>query len=125
MEAIFAFALYLAVAVAMLVVFTFIYSKVTPYDDFALIRKNNIGAAVILAGAILGFTFPLLSAIYFTHSLAEMAKWGAITGGVQLVFIAILRRVAGTVEEGHMAPAVLLSAMAVAIGLLNAVSISY
>ena len=125
MEAIAAFARYLFVALVLLAVFVFVYAKVTPYDDFALIRENNVGAAIILAGAILGFTFPLLSAIYYTHSVAEMAKWAGITGGVQLVLIALLRRTAGSVRDGHTAPAVLLAATAVAVGMLNAVSISY
>lgn len=125
MEAVVAFAVYLATALVLLAVFIYLYSRVTPYDDFALIRNDNLGAAIILGGAILGFTFPLLSAIYFTHSLLEMAKWAGITGLVQLALIAVLRRSVGNVSDGHTAPAVLAAALAVAIGLLNAVSISY
>jgi putative membrane protein len=125
MNAIAAFGLYLAVAVILLAVFVFAYSRVTPYDDFALIRQNNIGAAIILSGAIFGFTLPLVACIFFTHSLAEMAKWALITGIVQLAFIGILRRTAGSVSEGHCAPAIFIGATAVAIGMLNAVCISY
>jgi putative membrane protein len=125
MDAILAFFLYLCTALVMLFAFIYLYSRITPYNDFAMIRQDNIGAAIILTGAVLGFTFPLLSAIYYTHSLLEMAKWGAITGGVQLVFIVLLRRVAGMVVDGKTAPSILLASIAIAIGLLNAVSISY
>ena len=52
MEAIVAFAVYLAAALVLLAVFVFVYSKITPYDDFALIshwprrcgRKGSISA---------------------------------------------------------------------------------
>lgn len=125
MEAVVAFVLYLVTALILLAVFVFIYAKITPYDDFALIRQNNVGAAIILSGAIFGFTLPLLSAIYFTHSLIEMAKWAGITGVVQLVLIALLRRTAGSVQDGHTASAILVAITTVAIGMLNAVSISY
>jgi putative membrane protein len=125
MEAIAAFSAYLAVALIFLAAFVFLYSKITPYDDFALIRENNAGAAVILAGAVLGFTFPLLSAIYYTHSLVEMAKWAGITGVMQLIVIGVLRRTVGSIPSGHTASAILLAALTIAVGMLNAASISY
>jgi putative membrane protein len=125
MEAIAAFSAYLAAALIFLAVFVFLYSKITPYDDFALIRENNAGAAVILAGAVLGFTFPLLSAIYYTHSLVEMAKWAGITGVMQLIVIGVLRRTVGSIPSGHTASAILLAALTIAVGMLNAASISY
>lgn len=52
-------------------------------------------------------------------------KRAGITGGLQLMLIAILRRTAGPIKAGHVAPGIMVSAVAVAIGLLNAVSISY
>jgi putative membrane protein len=125
MEAIAAFSAYLAAALIFLAAFVFLYSKITPYDDFALIRENNAGAAVILAGAVLGFTFPLLSAIYYTHSLVEMAKWAGITGVMQLIVIGVLRRAVGSIPSGHTASAILLAALTIAVGMLNAASISY
>jgi putative membrane protein len=125
MEAIAAFSAYLAAALIFLAAFVFLYSKITPYDDFALIRENNAGAAVILAGAVLGFTFPLLSAIYYTHSLVEMAKWAGITGVMQLIVIGVLRRTVGSIPSGHTASAILLAALTIAVGMLNAASISY
>ena len=111
--------------IAVLAAFVFLYSKITPYDDFALIRENNAGAAIILAGAVLGFTFPLLSAIYYTHSLVEMAKWAGITGVMQLIVIGVLRRTVGSIPSGHTASAILLAALTIAVGMLNAASISY
>jgi putative membrane protein len=50
--------------------------------------------------------------------------WGAITGVVQLLVLLLLRKQARRVEEGHMASAIMVASFSVAIGLLNAVSIS-
>ncbi|MCE1244361.1 DUF350 domain-containing protein [Oryzomicrobium sp.] len=125
MAPVIAFLQYFSAAVVLLLAFAALYVKVTPYDDFALIRENNSAAAISLGGAMLGFTFPLMAAIYYTHDLVEMLKWAAITGAVQLVIFAAMRRYARRIEEGCTAPAILMACAAVAIGLLNGVCISY
>jgi putative membrane protein len=124
MESFFLFLGYFVAAMALLGVFVVIYTWVTPYDDFALIRQNNSAAATVLCGAILGFTFPLVAAIYFTHSFVEMAIWAAVTGVMQLLLFTIMRRSAGAIAHGEMASALLLATTSVAAGLLNAVCIS-
>jgi len=123
-DAIVAFASYLGTAVVLLIAFVAIYVKVTPYPDFELIAHDNSAVSVTLAGAVLGFTFPLVSAIYYTQSLVEMAVWGAITCAVQLLVFLLLRRQAKRIEEGHMSSAIMVATFSVAIGLLSAASIS-
>jgi putative membrane protein len=124
LNAILSFLDYLGVAIALLLVFTVIYARATPYREFALIEHDNSAVALVLAGAVMGFTIPLAAAIYFTRSLVEMIVWGAITGVVQLLVLLLLRKQARRVEEGHMASAIMVASFSVAIGLLNAVSIS-
>mgnify|MGYP003875383087 FL=1 len=46
--------------------FFFIYLRLTPYDEFKLIREGNIAAALSLAGALLGFVLTIASSI--THA---------------------------------------------------------
>jgi putative membrane protein len=53
-----------------------------------------------------------------------MIVWAAITCVVQLSVVLALRRQAKRIEEGHVASAVMVASFSVAIGLLNAVSIS-
>jgi putative membrane protein len=124
LNAILSFLDYLGVAIALLLVFTVIYARATPYREFALIEHDNSAVALVLAGAVMGFAIPLAAAIYFTRSLVEMIVWGAITGVVQLLVLLLLRKQARRVEEGHMASAIMVASFSVAIGLLNAVSIS-
>jgi putative membrane protein len=72
LNAILSFLDYLGVAIALLLVFTVIYARATPYREFALIEHDNSAVALVLAGAVMGFTIPLAAAIYFTRSLVEM-----------------------------------------------------
>ena len=116
---------YLLSSGAMLGLFVWIYAQVTPYREFELIAKNNNAAAIALGGAVIGFTLPLVSAIYFTRSIVEMAIWGISTGIVQLLVFLALRRKAREIEAGHTASAILLATFSISIGLLNAASISY
>lgn len=124
-QALTAFLTYLGTALALLAGFVWLYEKFTPYREFALIKENNCAAAVTLSGAMLGFTFPLVSSIYYTQSLTEMAMWAAITCVVQLALFAVLRRWAGHIEKGQVAPAIFVAGASLAVGLLNAVSISH
>lgn len=120
-----AFASYLVTALALLAVFILIYARVTPYNDFKLIAENNQGAAIVLSGAIMGFTFPLLASIYYTQSLVEMALWASITCVVQLLVFIALRRQAVRIEAGHTAPAILTATLSISVGLINALCISH
>lgn len=123
-NAILAFIEYLGTSIVLLMLFVYIYARATPYRDFALIAHDNVAVAICLAGAVLGFTLPMMAAIYYTHSLPEMIVWAAITCVVQLSVLVALRRQARRIEEGHVASAVMVASFSVAIGLLNAVSIS-
>jgi putative membrane protein len=115
---------YLGTAVLLLAVFIYIYARATPYKEFALIAHDNLAVAVTFSGAILGFTIPMVAAIYYTHSLVEMTIWAAVTGLVQLAIVLALRSQAKRIEEGHVSSAIVVATFSVAIGLINAVSIS-
>jgi putative membrane protein len=122
------FIVYLFTAIVLLAAFMFVYSFTTPYNEFRAVRDNNIAAAVAFSGAILGFIFPLMAAIFYTHSILEMAKWAAITGVVQMLLFQVLHRINGCghcIRERKVAPAILLASMSVAVGMLNAMCISY
>jgi putative membrane protein len=106
----------------------FIYSVTTPYNEFLEVKDGNIAAAVASSGAILGFIFPLVSAIFYTHSIFEMAKWAAITGVVQMILLQILQKMNGCghcIRDRKVAPAILLATLSIGVGMLNAISISH
>jgi putative membrane protein len=123
-NAIVAFVEYLGTALVLLGLFVYVYARATPYEEFALISHDNVAVSVTFAGAVLGFTLPMVAAIYYTHSLPEMLVWAAITCIVQLGVVVALRKQAKRIEEGHLASAIMVASCSIAVGLLNAVSIS-
>ncbi len=106
-----------------------LYQMVTPYDEKALIAGGNQGAAIALGGAIIGFALPVASALEVTGGIVEFAMWAVLAGVIQIVAFIIMRRfvvsdVKGSIEGGNVASAIYLAATSVAIGLLNAASMT-
>ncbi len=124
-----AFSLYFITSLAILGVFMTIYVWFTPYSEIELIRGGNSAAAVSFMGALFGFVLPLASVVFYTHSLAEMAIWGAITGSVQLLVFMFGRLIIPNVQEQIQsnvpAASILLFSLSVGTGILNAICISY
>jgi putative membrane protein len=54
-----------------------------------------------------------------------MCLWAGITCLVQLLVLLALRKQARRIEEGHLASAVMVATVSLAVGLLNAASISH
>lgn len=124
-----AFAAYFALAIVLLLLFVRLYTWVTPHDEFGLIRANNAAAAIAFAGAIIGFAWPLASAITHSMSLLDCAIWGGIALIVQvLTFIissAALKQLPQRITRGELAAGVFSAACSVSVGMLNAACMSY
>ena len=69
------FALYLGLSLAMLAIFTRLYIWATPYHEPSEIAKGKMAPAIALAGAMLGFTFPLLVASFSRSSVYGFVVW--------------------------------------------------
>jgi putative membrane protein len=123
------FLLYFALALVLLAVFAAVYVRVTTYRELALIRSGNIAAAISLSGALIGFVLPLASAIAHSVNPVDMVAWGAIALVVQLIVYAAVSRLVPhfreAIEAGRAAPAMLLAAIAVSVGILNAACLTY
>jgi putative membrane protein len=123
------FLIYFAAALAAVAVFVVLYMAVTSHHEAALIRQGNTAAAISFAGALLGFTLPLASAIIHSVSLLDMLVWSTIALVVQLaVFLVVdrlLRQISRLIEQGNLAAGTTLAAVSVAIGIVNAASMTY
>lgn len=123
------FLLYFVLALALLALFVAVYVRVTPYREIALIREGNIAASISLSGAVIGFVLPLASAIAHSVSALDMVAWGVIALLVQIVVYAVTSRLVPhfreAIEADRAAPALLLAALSVSVGMLNAASLSY
>ena len=120
----FAFLLYFAGAIALFAAFLVAYTRVLPLHEWRLIREGNTAVALTLAGAMLGFAMPLAMAIARSESFADMAVWAGISLIVQLLCFGALRlawhNASTALAQGDMAEAVILAALSVVLGLLNA-----
>ena len=123
------FVVYFVLALLLLGAFVFVYSRVTPYNELALIREGNAAAALSLAGALIGFVLPLASAVVHSVGVVDMLIWGAIALIVQVVVYFVVGRLvphfADAIAAGRASAAALLATLAVAVGLLNAACMTY
>ena len=75
-----------------MVVMSLVYQRVTPYDDLAQIRDNNVAAALPLAGVVLAVGIIVEAAIGGpVESWSEDLASVGIYLGVSLVFLLVLR----------------------------------
>ena len=124
-----AFTIAFLTAGVFLLAFRLLYQVLTPHRERELIRAGNIAAAIALGGAMMGYVIPLATALTQTVSLFEFAAWAALAGLIQIAVFLVVRRVrfpdlSQRIERGEIAPALYLSSISVAVGLLNAVSMT-
>lgn len=124
-----AFAAYFALAVVLLLLFIRLYTWVTPHDEFGLIRANNPAAAIAFAGAIIGFAWPLSSAITHSMSLLDCAIWGGVALVVQvatfIISSAALKQLPQRITQGELAAGMFSAGCSITVGMLNAACMSY
>lgn len=123
------FAAYFGVALGLLTVCLAAYVWITPYPEIRLIREGNVAAAASLGGALIGFALPLASVVINSVSLLDMLLWSAVALLVQLVAFAAVRlmvpAISQHVRDGQVSSGVFRAAVAIALGILNAASMTY
>lgn len=126
------FGLFFITALAIVVLFLFLYAIVTPYDDYKMIfEENNTAAAIGFGGAIVGLSIPLYSALTNSVSYFDFVIWAFVAMIIQLIFAFVMTRTNGKysvralIEKGVLSAGVLTAMISIAIGLLNAGSMSY
>lgn len=116
---------YFSSAVALAVVFLFIYSYATPHAEFALIREGNVAAATQLTGTFLGFAIPVAMVIGHSVSIPDMLLWGGVAAVVQLIVFIVISRllfkaISQRIAEGCTASGLFVGGMGLGFGILQA-----
>ena len=123
-----AFASYVAVAAGLCVLYLFAYTRITPHDEFGLIQRGEVAAALALGASLIGFALPLASAILHTVGLIDCAIWGVVALLVQLLAYGLARLtrpgLSDAIAAGDRAAAIWLAAVSLTAGLISAVSMS-
>jgi putative membrane protein len=122
------FALTFLVSLALLAAFITLYSVLTAHHEMTLIRKGNKAAAVSLGGAIVGFSLPLGKAVAQSGGLIDLVVWAVIAFVAQILAYAatatLVPHLRNAIADDHVASGILLAALALAIGILNAASMT-
>jgi putative membrane protein len=119
-----AFLAYFAIAILMLLVFGFIYTRLTAHDEFELIRHGKSAAAVALGGSLLAFALPLCSAIVHSVSLVDFVIWGVIAMVIQIgTFFAVrvfLTNLSQRISNNELSAGLFVALASLSVGAINA-----
>jgi putative membrane protein len=100
-----AFLVYFCTAILAVVVYLFVYTRITPHDEFKLIRDNDPAAAVALLDCLI---------------------WSLVALIVQVVVYYVVKipvpNLSAKIAAGELAPAIWLGLSSLAAGALNAAS---
>lgn len=124
-----AFLVYFCTATLAVILYLFVYMRITSHNEFELIRNNVPGAAIALGLSLLGFTLPVVSAMTHAANVIDCAIWSIIALIVQVVVYYAVRipvpNLSKRIEDGELAPAIWLGLASLAAGALNASSMIY
>jgi putative membrane protein len=123
------FVVYFGISLLLLTLCLGAYVLITPYPEIRLIREGNAAAATSLGGVLIGFALPLASVVINSISLLDMLLWSVVALIVQLIAFAVVRlmvpAIGKNVREGQVSSGIFLGAVAIALGILNAASMTY
>src|ERR1700735_709918 len=124
-----AFLVYFCTAIFAVVVYLFVYTRITPHDEFKLIRDNDPAAAVALGLSLLGFTLPLVSAIAHSANIVDCLIWILIALIVQIAVYFVIKipvpNLSAKIAAGELAPAIWLGLSSLPAGALHAAPMIY
>ena len=123
------FATYFGMGLGFILLYLVLYLYATPHREITLIRGDNLPAAVVLAGALLGFAVPLASALRVANGLLDVAAWAFMALVAQLAAYALvallLKDFSKRINRGEMAAAVLAGSIHLGVGLINSAAMSF
>jgi putative membrane protein len=120
---------YFAIGGILMVLYVYLYNRLTTFDEWELIKQNDSAAAVAFSGSLVGFVIPLASAIQNAQTNLGCLFWGFVALLVQLIAFFAVRMIVPAITErirrGEVAAGILLAAISLNVGLLNAASMFY
>lgn len=125
------FAIYFLISIALLFIFKIAYTFVTPHDEWKLVKDDkNTAAAAGFGGAMIGFAIALGGAVTNSENLIDFAIWGVVAIIAQCLAFALLRftfmpKIVERIDNNETSAGIMLAAMSIAVGLLNAACMTY
>lgn len=105
-----AFLVYFCTGLIAIVAYLFLYTRITPHNEFQLIRDNEPAAAIALGLSLLGFVAPLVSAIAHSPNVLDCLIWAVIALIVQVIMFFLVKvpvpNLSARIAAGELAPAI-------------------
>ena len=124
-----AFLVYFCTALIAVIAYLFVYTRITPHNEFQLIRDNDAAAAIALGLSLLGFVLPVVSAIAHSANVIDCFIWSLIALIVQIIVYYLVRvpvpKLSERIAAGELAAAIWLGLASLAAGALNAACMIY
>lgn len=121
------FAAQFGLGLGLLMAFVVVYAAATPHRELVLVRAGNTAAAISLSGAILGFGIVIAGIVLRGSAWLELAVWGVVALIVQIAVMVVIwwlrPGACQRVADGGIADAVLMAALSVAVGAVNAATL--
>ncbi|MCW2257398.1 putative membrane protein [Providencia alcalifaciens] len=128
-SALLSFVSYFAIGTVMVLIFLFIYTRISRHNEWVLIKENNTAAGVAFIGAMLGYITPLSSAISNSVSILDCIIWGVIALIIQLLVLGATKiyipTIGEKIKQNNISAGLFLGGTSLGFGILNAVSMSY
>lgn len=113
------------------IVFKFIYTIITPHDEWKLIKQEkNSAAAISLGGALVGYSIAIASAASNSVGVIDFVMWSVVAllaqiAGFFMVRIFMMPKIVSRIENNEVPAAIVLAAVSISVGLLNAACMTY
>jgi putative membrane protein len=124
-----AFLVYFCTGIIAVVIYLLVYTRVTPHDEFKLIRDNDPAAAIALGLSLLGFVLPVVSAIAHSANVVDCLIWSAVALIIQVIVYFLVKipvpNLSAKIAAGELAPAIWLGLSSLSAGALNAAAMIY
>ncbi|WP_414932874.1 DUF350 domain-containing protein [Vibrio europaeus] len=125
------FGAYIGTSLVSLLIFKYVVMAITPYNEWKLIKEQrNTAAAIALGGSLIGYAIAINGVLKNAVNFYDFAIWAAVALVTQIVMIMIVRFVfmpkfVERIEQDETGAAMIAASMYIAIGLLNAGSMTY
>nr|WP_086938495.1 DUF350 domain-containing protein [Thaumasiovibrio occultus] len=124
------FLLYFGLSLVFLMIFKLVYTFITPHDEWKLIKEKNTAAAVAYAGAFVGYSIAIAGAASASIDWVDYAVWGLVALIAQILTFFMVRfvfmpKLIERITNDEVPAAIVLAATSIAVGMLNAASMSF
>lgn len=125
------FGAYFSTALVALLAFKYIILWITPYDEWKLIKEQkNVSAGIALGGSLIGFSVAINGVLQNAVNYIDFGVWTVVALLTQVLSILIVRfmfmpKFVQRIENDEKGPAVVAACLYIAVGILNAGSMTY